>query len=298
MTPVALMTRSGPAPRSRASRRETTSVAMASGVRAVALRRRARQARALLVDDGARHREDGRRVAIRRLCAGCRQHAFDARGTSRRRLVAHPGIIAGRASAGGGSAWESNPPRDAGRRATGFEDRGTHRDPSAPKAAMVAPQRGRPGAAPRRPRRPMNAGRSLQRRIRWLERQASRSAVRTPRSGPSNVWRSDPIPRAAAVNGARSGGRASAGSRDLFGGLAKGRGGNRIGNPLLVRAAHQRHPGTQQARDGADAEREVERVDERLEVDAAGADLRAARRSRAAPAGPSRSSRARSTARC
>ena len=35
---------------------------------------------------------------------------------------------------GGGSAWESNPPRDAGRRATGFEDRGTHRDPSAPAA--------------------------------------------------------------------------------------------------------------------------------------------------------------------
>ena len=32
----------------------------------------------------------------------------------------------------GGSAWESNPPRDAGRRATGFEDRGAHRDPSAP----------------------------------------------------------------------------------------------------------------------------------------------------------------------
>ncbi len=33
------------------------------------LRRRARQARALLVDDGARHREDGGRVAIRGLCA-------------------------------------------------------------------------------------------------------------------------------------------------------------------------------------------------------------------------------------
>ena len=37
-----------------------------------------------------------------------------------------------RSSGCGGSAWESNPPRDAGRRATGFEDQGAHRDPSAP----------------------------------------------------------------------------------------------------------------------------------------------------------------------
>jgi len=34
----------------------------------------------------------------------------------------------------GGSAWESNPPRHAERSVTGFEDRGTHRDPSAPPA--------------------------------------------------------------------------------------------------------------------------------------------------------------------
>ena len=32
----------------------------------------------------------------------------------------------------GGNAWESNPPRHAERGVTGFEDRGTHRDPSAP----------------------------------------------------------------------------------------------------------------------------------------------------------------------
>ena len=37
----------------------------------------------------------------------------------------------------GGNAWESNPPRRAERRATGFEDQGTHRDPTAP-IAMVA----------------------------------------------------------------------------------------------------------------------------------------------------------------
>ena len=45
----------------------------------------------------------------------------------------------------GGNAWESNPPRRAERRATGFEDQGTHRDPTAP-SAMVA----RPRALPRR----------------------------------------------------------------------------------------------------------------------------------------------------
>ena len=37
----------------------------------------------------------------------------------------------------GGNAWESNPPRRAERRATGFEDQGTHRDPTAP-IGMVA----------------------------------------------------------------------------------------------------------------------------------------------------------------
>src|SRR5438105_15272808 len=37
----------------------------------------------------------------------------------------------------GGSAWESNPPRCAWRRATGFEDQGTHRDPTAPGGIIV-----------------------------------------------------------------------------------------------------------------------------------------------------------------
>jgi hypothetical protein len=32
----------------------------------------------------------------------------------------------------GGSGWESNPPRPAERPATGFEDRGAHRDPTTP----------------------------------------------------------------------------------------------------------------------------------------------------------------------
>ena len=42
----------------------------------------------------------------------------------------------------GGSAWESNPPRDAERRATGFEDQGSHRAPTAP-SSMVATSSGR-----------------------------------------------------------------------------------------------------------------------------------------------------------
>ena len=50
----------------------------------------------------------------------------------------------------GGSAWESNPPRDAERRATGFEDQGSHRAPTAP-SSMVA---GRPCEAVR-PDRPV-----------------------------------------------------------------------------------------------------------------------------------------------
>ena len=33
----------------------------------------------------------------------------------------------------GGSEWESNPPRPATRPATGFEDRGAHRDPTTPE---------------------------------------------------------------------------------------------------------------------------------------------------------------------
>ena len=45
----------------------------------------------------------------------------------------------------GGSAWESNPPRDAERRATGVEDRGAHRDPSAPTADGTAGARERTG---------------------------------------------------------------------------------------------------------------------------------------------------------
>jgi hypothetical protein len=46
-----------------------------------------------------------------------------------------PAVSAG----AGGSAWESNPPRHVERGATGFEDRGTHRGPSAPHAARCYP---------------------------------------------------------------------------------------------------------------------------------------------------------------
>ena len=47
------------------------------------------------------------------------------------------GGVTGTQDPPGGNAWESNPPRRAERRATGFEDQGTHRDPTAP-GAMVA----------------------------------------------------------------------------------------------------------------------------------------------------------------
>ncbi len=48
----------------------------------------------------------------------------------------------------GGNAWESNPPRRAERRATGFEDQGTHRDPTAPVAMVAAGSSGRARLAP------------------------------------------------------------------------------------------------------------------------------------------------------
>ena len=37
----------------------------------------------------------------------------------------------------GGSEWESNPPRPATRPATGFEDRGAHRDPTTPELNSI-----------------------------------------------------------------------------------------------------------------------------------------------------------------
>ena len=37
----------------------------------------------------------------------------------------------------GGNEWESNPPRLATRPATGFEDRGAHRDPITPELCSI-----------------------------------------------------------------------------------------------------------------------------------------------------------------
>ena len=77
MTPVALMTRAGPAIRSsaRGVRRPPHRAPPASSARRTAS---GRQARALLVHDGARHREHRRRVAPGRGGARGREHALDA----------------------------------------------------------------------------------------------------------------------------------------------------------------------------------------------------------------------------
>ena len=65
-----------------------------------------------------------------------------------RQDVARQGALAVGGATGsddGENAWRkrmgSNPPRDAERRATGFEDREAHRDPSAPRNRLVLPDR-------------------------------------------------------------------------------------------------------------------------------------------------------------
>ena len=70
MTPVALITRSGPAlPLEGHEAGDQLGAEVLRGA-GRCLRRHARQARALLVHDGARHREHGCRVAIDRLAPG------------------------------------------------------------------------------------------------------------------------------------------------------------------------------------------------------------------------------------
>ena len=54
------------------------------------------------------------------------------------RRSGYAAVIGRHRASAAADAWESNPPRRAERRATGFEDQGTHRDPTAP-IAMVAP---------------------------------------------------------------------------------------------------------------------------------------------------------------
>ena len=85
-----------------------------------------RESRPFPIHDLAGGREDrgrGPRTVEARPDRG--QHAFDARRARSR--CRH-----GSRASSGGSAWESNPPRHAERGVTGVEDRGTHRDPSAP----------------------------------------------------------------------------------------------------------------------------------------------------------------------
>ena len=88
-----------------------------------------RQARSLVRDHVPRDRRDGVRREPHRRAAGGRPRA----------AVRRSGDAGDRSTLAlrGGNAWESNPPRRAERRATGFEDQGTHRDPTAP-IAMVA----------------------------------------------------------------------------------------------------------------------------------------------------------------
>ena len=132
ITPVALMTvldaatapEGGRAGRRRSSASASTSRGAGAAASRSALARRRRTSRRR-----APARRD--RIARRARRASDREHRVDARGsTARRTRVDHrrPRMP----STGGGSAWESNPPRHAERSVTGFEDRGTHRDPSAP----------------------------------------------------------------------------------------------------------------------------------------------------------------------
>ena len=129
-TPVALRTEVRPLPasgRRRQSSRARTAGASASSPLGSRLPRS--QPRPLVVDHVARDRRDRLRVgAGARAAAERREQPLDARGS---RAIGRHRVLRG------GNAWESNPPRRAERRATGFEDQGTHRDPTAP-IAMVA----------------------------------------------------------------------------------------------------------------------------------------------------------------
>ena len=129
MTPVALMTRARPAADSNApSRRRDACVANASTDDAGAARG---DRGTLLVDDGPGHGQHRARDPARRGTAA-RPPA-----RARRTAAATPAwssILRGLAGAHGSRTHRA----DAERRATGFEDRGAHRDPSAPTADGTA----------------------------------------------------------------------------------------------------------------------------------------------------------------
>ena len=136
ITPVALMTGTrplAPGDRAESARRCSTAAARASSSGRVAWLAAAPRPRPLDLEDLAR-----RGIAQRRW----RRRAVDlARGPPRAPVRRSGAGDCRRSRAAidppGGSAWESNPPRDAERRATGFEDQGSHRAPTAP-SSMVA----------------------------------------------------------------------------------------------------------------------------------------------------------------
>ncbi len=142
-TPVALITRVRPAADSNAPSRATTSAptlrpTTRARPRRVAARSSSTTARATAsTAPGSRSPRDGRAAASTRSTDGGRDAS----------VVIDPPWT-------GGSAWESNPPRDAERRATGVEDRGAHRDPSAPTADGTAATTPATRSGPRR-RRPV-----------------------------------------------------------------------------------------------------------------------------------------------
>ena len=138
-TPVALRTGVRPLPAGSAKASSRADDVRRQGVE-VRRRLARREPRPFVGDDLACHGGDGIGVdVLREPRPDDGEQPLDARwtralGQDRASVaVGDPWTDRGR----GGNAWESNPPRRAERRATGFEDQGTHRDPTAP-GAMVA----------------------------------------------------------------------------------------------------------------------------------------------------------------
>ena len=147
MTPVALMTGGEAGVGESLASASATSAASSSGERGVGAGPRAAGRRSVGDD---RPRSGGHAASASASSGAAARTAARTRSTLGGRGGSARGIDVHRVLRGG-SAWESNPPRHAGRRATGFEDRGAHRDPSAPAGDGSAT--GQPDG-----RRPLSSG--------------------------------------------------------------------------------------------------------------------------------------------
>ena len=128
ITPVALTTRSRPA--------EPAPIAVPIAAPSRSRSRRSRVWASSLADDGFEPPASADRSSAMTSRATSRTAPRSRRSRPKSAARSTACTLGGRTSGivrvSGGSAWESNPPRGAERRATGFEDRGTHRGPSAP----------------------------------------------------------------------------------------------------------------------------------------------------------------------